>query len=423
VATSYSCYEIVMIDAETLASWVVDARRRTIELYADLTDRDLAVPYMRIINPPIWELGHVAWFQEHWVLRHALGHEPIHPEGDALWNTALIPHAERWTTKLPSHGATLAYVELVRERVVAALSRGLDPTLRYFALLSVFHEDMHGEAFAYTRQTRGWSAPIVSHGPADAAEHATGPLPGDVRIPAGRYRVGAERDSAAFVFDNEKWAHDVDLAAFSIARAPVTQAEYLTFVDDGGYERRELWSDAGWAWRTQGVQFPRYWQRDDDGRWARLTFGRWVHLESQWYRPMIHVSAYEAEAWCRWAGRRLPTEAEWEVAAQGASVEGNLGLEIGDTVDVAAFGAFDSLWGCRQMFGNVWEWTATTFEPYPGFERDPYKEYSEPWFGDHRVLRGGCFVTQSRLLRRTWRNFYTPDRQDVWAGFRTCSLD
>jgi len=421
---SGSCYDVVMsIDAATLASWVVDARRRSVELYADLADADLNVPYLRIINPPIWELGHIAWFQEHWVLRHARGRPPIHADGDALWNSAIIPHAARWTAALPSRGATLAYLDDVRARVLAEIAHGVDPALRYFTLLAIFHEDMHGEAFAYTRQNRGW--PMPGGPPREVAKgDATGPLPGDVAIPGGRYRIGAPREPPPdFVFDNEKLAHDVELAGFSIARAPVTQAEYAAFVDDGGYAQPTLWSAAGWAWRTEaGAHAPLYWRRDDAGGWERKIYDRWVRLDTQPHRPVIHVCAYEAEAWCRWAGRRLPAEPEWEVAARGAPIAGNLGLGLGDTVDVAALGAFDSTWGCRQMIGNVWEWTATAFGPYPGFERDPYAEYSEPWFGDHRVLRGGCFVTQPRLLRPTWRNFYTPDRRDVWAGFRTCAI-
>src|ERR1044071_1288539 len=224
----------MVVDAARLSSWAQEARRRTIELYADLSDRAMAVPYLRIINPPVWELGHVAWFQEHWVLRHALGQPPIHADGDALWNSAIIAHADRWTAALPSRAATLDYLGLVGDRALAAIEQELDPKLQYFALLAVFHEDMHGEAFAYTRQTLGW-----------------GPLPGAARVPAGCYRIGAEREPGVFVFDNEKWAHDVELARFAIARAPVTQGEYVAFVEDGGYERRPLWSDAGWEWRTR----------------------------------------------------------------------------------------------------------------------------------------------------------------------------
>jgi iron(II)-dependent oxidoreductase len=399
------------IDVTMLVAWIEDAHRRTLELHADLSDDEFRPPYLPIINPPLWELGHVAWFHEYWVLRHALGRAPIHAGGDRLWNSAIIPHADRWTAPLPPRAGTLEYLDAVHERVVAAIRAGCDAKLRYFALLGLFHEDMHDEAFVYTRQTLGLRAPAM-----DTHQSAAGPLPGDVRVPGGRYRIGAE-PGGDFVFDNEKWAHEVDVADFAIARAPVTQAEFAQFVDDRGYERRELWTDAGWA---TAARAPMYWRRGDGG-WERRVFDRWVPVETQPHRPVIHVSAHEAEAWCRWAGRRLPAEAEWEIAAHGAPMAGNLGLAIGDTVDVAAFAAHDSAWGCRQMTGNVWEWTSTPFAPYPGFVRDPYAEYSEPWFGDHRVLRGGCFVTQARLLRPTWRNFYLPHRRDVWSGFRTCA--
>jgi len=194
------------IDAAVLASWVADARRRTIALYKDVADDQLVVPYMRIINPPVWELGHVAWFQEHWILRHVLGRPPLHERADALWDSAIIPHAERWTAALPSRAATLEYLGLVGERVLDALAaRGVDAKLRYFTLLSIFHEDMHGEAFVYTRQTLGWPAPWWLGPMGEAAErHAVGPWPGDVAIESGVYRIGAECDPAPdFVFDNE----------------------------------------------------------------------------------------------------------------------------------------------------------------------------------------------------------------------------
>ncbi|MGH7707137.1 MAG: SUMF1/EgtB/PvdO family nonheme iron enzyme, partial [Vulcanimicrobiaceae bacterium] len=255
-----------------------------------------------------------------------------------------------------------------------------------------------------------WPLPIESE-PGDA-----GPLAGDVEIPAGRYRVGAE-PGGDFVFDNEKWAHDVDLPAFRIARAPVTNAEYARYVDDGGSP-------------------PRDWTRDESGRWLRWRFDGLVPLRPN--APVCNVSRAEAHAFCRWAGRRLPTEAEWEVAAtydfatgekrrfpwgnDAPNVErANLDARMREPLDVAALPAGDSPSGLRQMIGNVWEWTADAFAPYPGFVRDPYKEYSEPWFGDHAVLRGGAWATRARLIRGTWRNFYRPERSDPFAGFRTCA--
>jgi ergothioneine biosynthesis protein EgtB len=396
--------------ASDLRAWVADARARTLALVAGLDDAQLLGPRLGIVNPLLWEMAHVAWFQDLWVLRHALGRPPTEPRGDSLYDSSAIPHDTRWDLPLLPRAAALAYLGETERRVTDALAEPPADALAYFVLLAIFHEDMHDEAFLYTRQTHGWPG-IDPRRPL-----AAGPLPGDVEIPGGAFVVGARPGEGGFVFDNEKWAHEVALHPFAIARAPVTQAQFRDFVEDRGYGRRELWSDAGWSWRERrGIGAPLYWH---DG--ARRVFDGWEPLQLD--QPVIHVNAYEAEAWCRWAGRRLPTEAEWERAARGAALEhANLDCRHGGLVDVAAYAAGDSEAGCRQMYGNVWEWTATDFMPYRGFRADPYRDYSQPWFGTHRVLRGGAWMTRSRLLRPTWRNFYTPDRRDVWAGFRTCA--
>jgi iron(II)-dependent oxidoreductase len=422
--------------ADVLAGWVRDARRRTLELIADLGDERLLGPALATVNPPLWEVGHVGWFQEKWVLRHANGRPPLRADADALYDSAAVAHDSRWGLPLPSREETLRYLAGVQERVLERLAAGPSPEEAYFVQLAVFHEDMHGEAFTYTRQTLGDPAPRLSGAAPAAAAGADAGWGGDVEIAGGTYRLGAE-PGGPFVFDNEKWAHPVRLAPFAIARASVTQNEFAAFVDDGGYRRRDLWSDAGWAWReATAAEHPVYWRREPGG-WRRRAFDRWVPLEP--HRAAIHVGWYEAEAYCRLAGRRLPSEAEWEAAAAGGPDGGpkrrfpwggeppsparaNLdGLALG-CVGVAACPAGDAPNGCRQMFGNVWEWTASDFLPFPGFVPDPYKEYSAPWFGDHKVLRGGCWATRGRLLRNTWRNFYRPDRRDVFAGFRTCAL-
>lgn len=434
-----------------LSAWVWDARERTCELVADLTDAQLIGPRLPIVNPLLWEIGHVAWFQEKWVLRHARKEGLIREDADALYDSIAIPHDVRWDLPLPSRDATLSYVRAVRDRVVDILQRSEpDDDTVYFALYTVFHEDMHTEAFTYARQTLEYPAPHLTavsrparlaaggHAPVEA-----GAPPGDVEVPGGTFVLGASPDEP-FVFDNEKWAHPVELKPFGIARAPVTQAEFAAFVNDGGYRRREFWDTQGWAWREEtGAEHPVYW-RLDSGGWLRRDFNEWGPLEP--HRPVLHVNWYEAEAYCRWAGRRLPTEAEWEAASSAEPDSSGRGLSTrkrrfawGDSaptperatldweamgcVDVGACPEGDSAFGCRQMIGNVWEWTSTTFLPYPGFEADPYEEYSQPWFGTRRVLRGGCWATRSRLIRNTWRNFYTPDRRDVWAGFRTCRVD
>jgi iron(II)-dependent oxidoreductase len=411
---------------EALCEWVDEARSRTLVLAQDLSDEQLMGPRLKIVNPLRWEIAHVAWFQEKWVLRHASGRPPIRADADALWDSGAIPHDTRWDLPLPSRADSLAYMEEVRRRVQERLRTGPPvPELLYFARYCVHHEDMHDEAFTYTRQTLGYPAPRLG---ADGAATPAGPLPGDAGVPGGVLRLGAE-PGEPFVFDNEKWAHEVEVEPFAIARAATTQAEFAAFVDDGGYRRRELWSDEGWSWRTAaGADHPVYWRRDAGG-WQRRDFDRWVGLEP--HRPVIHVCWHEAQAYCRWAGRRLPTEAEWEAAAGESRFpwgdapptpeHANLDWRAMGCVDVGALPAGDSAVGCRQMIGNVWEWTSSEFAPYPGFVADAYRDYSQPWFRTHRVLRGGAWTTRSRLIRNTWRNFYTPDRRDVLAGFRTCT--
>ena len=425
-----------------LAEWVHDARERTFELVADLSDEQLMGPQFDIVNPLLWELGHLAWFQSRWVLRHACGQQPVRADEDQLYDSIAIVHDRRWDLPLPTRSETLDYGRQVRDRVLYRIAQGeLGEDLIYHIVYTTLHEDMHAEAFTYTRQTLGYPAPCLSiGGERKAGVDGSGPLQGDAEIAGRRFILGS-RPEESFVFDNEKWAHPVEVEPFAMARAAVTQAEFAAFVEDGGYGRRQWWSEEGWCWRqSAGAEHPLYWQRQSGGGWLRRHFDRWVGLEP--HLPAIHVNWYEAQAYCRWARRRLPSEAEWEMAAASApdgrgcsqrkrlfpwgdeapaAGRANLDWQAMGCVDVGALPAGDSGFGCRQMIGNLWEWTSSTFLPYPGFEPDPYKEYSEPWFKTRKVMRGGCWATRSRLIRSNYRNFQTPDRRDVWVGFRTCA--
>ncbi len=431
--------------AAELSEWVNDARRRTLELVTDLNGEQLMGPKLSVINPLLWEIGHLAWFQEKWVLRHSCGKQPIRDDADSLWDSIAIPHARRWDLSLPSYEDALTYLNEVWLRVLEELERGEpEEELEYFTRYTVLHEDMHNEAFTYTRQTLGYPQPDLSTPGGREAPRRSGEewTAGDVQIPGGQFMLGATSDEP-FLFDNEKWAHPVNVEPFSIAPVAVTEVEFAEFVDHQGYQRRELWTEEGWHWReAASTDHPTYWRRDSDGVWQRRHFDKWVSLELQ--LPVININWHEAQAYCRWAGRRLPTEAEWEVAAaaqtssQGGTLAKrkrsfpwgdkaatskrvNMDWQAMGCIGVGSLSEGDSAFGCRQMIGNVWEWTDSVFLPYPGFEPDPYKEYSEPWFTTRKVLRGGSWATRSRIVRNTFRNFFTPDRSDVFAGFRTCA--
>lgn len=437
-----------------------DVRERTLALITDLDDEQLIGPRLSIVNPLRWEIGHVAWFQEYWALRHQNHRAPILDGGDALYDSARVAHETRWDLPLPSKADTTSYMQRVLDQVVHLYDQreaAGEPTddATYFLSPVLFHEEMHAEAITSTRQTLGYAAPRFKFLDEIARAHSNEPASGDVRnheplrdelgdalVPGGTFVLGSTR-SNGFVFDNEMSAHEVEVQPFAISRTSVTNAEYAAFVDDGGYDRQTLWCDDGWRWRENAdAKHPVYW-RFTEGKWWRRNFDEMVRLED--HLPVLHVNWYEADAFCRWAGRRLPTEAEWEMAASAEPTPDGNGITArkrqfpsGDEaptsdranldwrnlgcVDVRLLTAGDSAFGCRQMIGNVWEWTTSDFLPYPGFVPGPYKEYSEPWFGNDKVLRGGCWVTRSHIIHNTYRNFYTPDRRDIWAGFRTCAV-
>ena len=443
IKTSECDNSIIMntITPQILVFQIQDAHARTLALINGLSDQQLMGPRLPIVNPLLWEIAHAAYFYEFFLLRSHLKEKPVRNDEDELYNSMTIAHNDRWDLPLPPIAETLQYIQSILESTQFSLSNGSNEQRDYLAQYAIYHHDMHNEAFTYTRQTLDYPAPEISkpnHRILDA-----GRLTGDSQIPGGQFQLGA-REQDGFVFDNEKWANEVAVKPFSISRAAVSNADFLKFIEADGYKNPAYWENEGLEWLQQSSQTcPLYWRNSDFG-WQLKEFDEWKSLPLN--AALIHVNWFEAQAYCKWARRRLPTELEWEVAAaaepsadgQSLSSEkryypwgnqpptqeyANLdGYALG-TNDVAAHASGDSAFGCRQMIGNVWEWTATDFAPYPGFVPDMYEDYSQPLFGNTKVLRGGAWTTRGRMIRNTWRSYYGPERNDVFAGFRTCALE
>ena len=383
------------LTGDALAQALQDSRAVTLSRVDDLRDGQWRVPLQPGVNPVAWELAHVAWFAEFWVLRgpHEVGADglvqarrPPHIAGpDELLDSSRLPHDARWSVALPSRLQVRVMLDEQLAACVAAIPDSEDDERLYFHRLALFHEDMHGEAFAWLRAALEYAAPpgLVLPRVDAAAPNA---------VDGGEVEVGGVEREGGFAFDNELPARRVTLARFDIDSAPISAGRFLRFVEAGGYDDPAWWPGEAGAWRAAGgPAHPARWRRVADG-WQTRWFDRWLPLDPE--QPVIHVNAWEAEAYCRWAGRRLPAAAEWELAARTTPMR----------------------WGA-----SVWEWTADAFQPYPGFRAGPYRDYSQPWFGDHRELRGGAFATHPRLLDARFRNFFQPHRTDVFAGFRTVS--
>lgn len=411
---------------DVLAQALQDSRRDTLATFAayERALPGLRVPHTPELNPPLWELGHVGWFQNFWIARNPVPErsrgrraDPLAPrlaqapghraEADALYDSSRVAHATRWQLPLPDAPSTrrdlsqgLAWTLNLLQGLARTAPQGPpDDDALYFYRLALLHEDMHHEAALYMAQALGV--------PVDDDRWQPRPLPEPpavLAVPAGLWSSTLP-GTTGFCFDNELGALQREVPAFEIDAQVVRWAEFLPFVEAGGYEQARWWTPTGWAWRAvagsggaghlgmmgaMGAAAPRY-LRHTGGRWQAWRQGRWTLLDLA--EPASHLTLHEAQAWCAWAGRRLPTEFEWERAI---------------SKHPEAF-----------AWGEVWEWTASPFAPFTGFEPHPYRDYSAPWFDGRPVLKGASFMTQPRMRHPRYRNFFEPHRNDVPAGFRS----
>lgn len=415
------------VDVGVITAALAEARSRTLAILEPLDPADQTRRHSDLMSPLVWDLAHIAHYEELWLLRELGGSAPTDERFDDIYDAFKHPRRERPDLDLLGPTDAAAFAADVRARVLARLASDTDwsdPSRRadFVHAMVVQHEHQHDETMLATLQLRDRPYPIPSRSGARGSETGAGNgLRSEVQLAGGGFVMGT--DDTAWAYDNERPAHDVWMAPFWIDVIPVTNLAYQEFIDDGGYRDDLAWSEAGRAWRDEaGLAHPQFWHEESDGSWIRRRFGHWEPLPPD--EPVQHVNYYEAEAFARRAGKRLPTEAEWEYAAAGSDIgAANLGGTEWAPDPIGSHADGTSVWGVRQMLGDVWEWTTTVFTGYPGFTSFPYREYSEVFFDDdYRVLRGGSWATHQHAIRTTFRNWDLPIRRQIFSGFR-CARD
>ena len=410
-----------------------EARRRTDDLVRPIDEQRLMTQFDALMSPPVWDYTHIGVFEELWLVQTLSGAAPLDEQLMHIYNPIETPRVARGRAPLLGRTQAASYRDAVRQRALALLEEldlaTDDPLLRggFVYDLVIQHEHQHDETILQAVQLMpGTYLSEVPHLP-----EATPTINEMVTVRGGGYSLGSDRDEP---YDNEHPQHTVELPAFQIDRFPVANGAYIDFMDDGGYSRQELWSRDGWDWRsTFDIVAPEYWFQTADG-WLTKRAG--IELPVDTRLPVCHVSWFEAEAFASWAGKRLPSESEWEVAAAWDPAVGrprrypwgddpptperaNLDQKLFSPAPVGAYPAGTSAFGCEQMLGDIWEWTSSDFEPYPGFRAFPYPEYSVPFFGSgFKVLRGGSWATRPRVARNTFRNWDSRLKRQIFAGFR-----
>ncbi|MFN2478131.1 MAG: ergothioneine biosynthesis protein EgtB [Pseudonocardiaceae bacterium] len=421
-----------------LAAELARTRARSAALTDAIDDGELVCQHSRIMSPLIWDFAHIGNQEELWLVRDVGGRDPVRADIDQLYDAFKHPRPNRPALPLLDPTETRQYLSEVRSKVLDVLDRapleGRRLVEHGFAFgMIVQHEQQHDETMLATHQLR--AGPAALHAPPPQPQRSLN-LPDEVLVPAGEFTMGTSTEPWAL--DNERPAHRACTSAYWLDTVPVTNGQYQLFLADGGYDDPRWWSEQGWAHRCEaGLVGPQFWFRDS-GSWWRNRFSVIEPVPAD--EPVVHVCFFEAQAYAAWAGKRLPTEVEWEKAARFDPATGrsrrfpwgdvdptpahaNLGQRHLQPAPAGSYPAGASPLGVYQLMGDVWEWTSSEFSRYPGFAPFPYREYSEVFFGgDYRMLRGGSFGTDAAACRGTFRNWDHPVRRQIFTGFR-CARD